>query len=85
VHDGTGAIARISSYYADGEPVPVGGKIFPRRLSIHREGTTTAEVNITELSAPAKFPLGTFTPPSGCGNRHRWDSTNSEAGGEPKS
>lgn len=65
VHDRSGTIARLSSYDKDSELPPVGGKVFPRHLSINLEGKTEAEVNITELSTPAQFPPEAFAPPAG--------------------
>jgi outer membrane biosynthesis protein TonB len=65
VREGSGTIARVSSYYADADLQPIGGKAFPRHLSIHLEHETLAEVNITELSTPVQFSPEAFTPPVG--------------------
>jgi TonB family protein len=65
VHEGSSTIAQDSSDYTDADLQSVGGKVFPRHLSIHFENKTLAEVNITELSTPAQFPPETFTPPAG--------------------
>jgi len=69
IYESSGTIARLSPYYADSDLQPVGGKVFPRHLSIHLEDKTVAEVNITELSTPAQFPAETFTPPAGVPGR----------------
>lgn len=65
VDEGSGTIVRASSYYTDADLQPIGGKVFPRRLSIHLGNKAVAEVTITELSTPAQFSPGTFTPPAG--------------------
>jgi TonB-like protein len=65
VHESTGTIARLASYYADTDLQPVGGKVFPRHLSVHLENRTAAQVNVTDFSTPAQFPAGTFLAPAG--------------------
>jgi hypothetical protein len=65
LHEDSGTIARVSSHYTDADLQPVGGKVFPRHLSLHFEIKTEAEGNITELSTPAQFPPEIFAPPAG--------------------
>jgi TonB family protein len=65
INEGSGIIARATPYYSDADLQPVGGRVFPRHLSIHHGNETVAEVNITELSTPAQFAPETFTPPTG--------------------
>jgi TonB family protein len=64
MRDFSGTIARMSPY-KDDDLQPVGGKVFPRHLSMRLESKTEAEVNITELSTPAQIPPETFSPPAG--------------------
>jgi TonB family protein len=65
VHDRSGTLARDPSFYADSNLQPVGGKVFPRLLTMHRADEVMAKVDVSELSTPAQFPPNTFTPPSG--------------------
>ncbi len=65
MHDASGTIARMPSYNKDNNLQPVGGKVFPRHLSVGLDNKTEAEVSITELSTPAQFPPETFVPPAG--------------------
>jgi TonB family protein len=64
VDDNANALVRGSSY-VDKDFQPVGGKTYPRSLSFVEEGSSLARVHITEISTPAKFPAGSFSPPAG--------------------
>jgi len=62
VNDSSNTIARDSS---DSNLQPVGGKVFPRLLTLHHADKVVAKVNVVELASPAQFPPDTFTPPTG--------------------
>ena len=49
--------------YSDSDFQPLGGKMFPRVMSIKQDGKTVAKANITSLTLSPDFPLNIFTPP----------------------
>jgi TonB family protein len=66
VDDQTNMIVRDAQSFLDRDIQPVGGgKVYPRVLSLIEKGTTTAKVNVTEITSPATFPPSSFAPPSG--------------------
>ena len=64
ISDATEVIVRNSSYN-DRDFQPVGTKLFPRFLSFEEDRKEVASINIVELTSPAQFPPGSFTPPPG--------------------
>jgi len=64
ISDVTETIVRNSSYN-DRDFQPVGAKSFPRFLSFEEDGKEVASINIVEVTSPAQFPTGSFTPPPG--------------------
>jgi TonB family protein len=65
VDDTSDTILRTSRMFKDSDLQPVGTKIFPRILIMHRDDHVEARVSVSKLTSPAEFPPGAFTPPSG--------------------
>jgi TonB family protein len=55
--------------FLDGDPMPVGTKMFPRFLSYVEDGKPLVEVQIIELNTSEPAPLSTFEPPQGATSR----------------
>jgi TonB family protein len=58
-------LLRTPQMFTDSDFQPVGTKIFPRILIMHRDDHVEARVSVSKLASPAEFPPGAFTPPSG--------------------
>jgi len=62
VNDTTETIVRDPSFYLDENLQPVGEKMFPRSLSVLRDGKPQAKVNVEEIKTPVQFSPNAFTP-----------------------
>lgn len=69
VNDSSDTVARASIMFTDGNLQPVGTKMFPRLLTLHRGHKVLARVNVSELASPAQFPSDAFTLPAGASSR----------------
>lgn len=68
VDTSTGTLIR-RGMFLDGDPMPVGTKMFPRFLSYVEDGKPLIEVQITEFKTSEPAPRSTFEPPPGATSR----------------
>lgn len=61
----TGLVNRQKEGFADAEFAPIGSKVFPRSISLAKEGSRLVEIHITRFEAGQEFSPDRFSPPRG--------------------
>ena len=61
----TGLVNRQKQGLADAEFTPIGSKIFPRSISLTRDGKRIVEIHITQFETGQWFSPDRFAPPAG--------------------
>jgi len=61
----TGLVNRLKEGFADAEFAPIGSKVFPRSISLAKDGQRIIEIHITRFETGQVFSPDQFAPPAG--------------------